>query len=166
MSDLGLLSYYLGIEVNQGPTVITLCQAAYTRKILEECGMASCNSTATPMENRLKLSKLSEKPTVDAKDYRSIVGALGYLLHTQPDLAFAVGYLRRYMEDPREDHFTTAKRVLRYIAGTQEHGLFYTRHEDGPAKLTGYNDADLAGDIDTHRSTSGVFFFLSSNPIS
>jgi hypothetical protein len=46
MSDLGLLSSYLGIEVNQGPADITLCQAAYRRKILEKCGMVLCKSTA------------------------------------------------------------------------------------------------------------------------
>jgi hypothetical protein len=166
MSDLGLLSYYLGIEVNQGPAGIALCQAAYTRKILEKCGLASCNPTATPMENRLKLSKSSTEPAVNATEYRSIIGALRYLLHTRPDLAFAVGYLSRFMEEPRDDHLAAVKRVLRYLAGTQEHGLFYTRHGDGPAKLAGYSDADLAGCVDTRRSTSGIIFFLGGNPIS
>jgi hypothetical protein len=75
MSDLGLLSSYLGIEVNQGPADITLCQATYRRKILEKCGMALCKSTAPPMENRLKLIKSSDEPMVNATEYRSIVSA-------------------------------------------------------------------------------------------
>src|SRR5664279_2371256 len=57
MSDLGLLSYYLGIEVHQMPGYTTLCQEAYARKILEEHGMDDCNPTQEPMEARLKLSK-------------------------------------------------------------------------------------------------------------
>jgi hypothetical protein len=57
MSDLGLLSYYLGIKVNQKPSLIRLGQAAYADKLLEKMGMSSCNSVSVPMESRLKLSK-------------------------------------------------------------------------------------------------------------
>jgi hypothetical protein len=69
------------------------------------------------------------------------------------------------MEDRRDDHLAAVKRILRYMAGTWDHGLQYTRREVGPPKLVGYNDADMAGDIDTRRSTSGVIFFLTGNPI-
>jgi hypothetical protein len=69
------------------------------------------------------------------------------------------------MEAPREDHLITVKRMLRYVAGTQGHGLHYTKHEDGEPKLIGYSDADMAGDIDTHKSTSDIIFFLGGNPI-
>jgi hypothetical protein len=62
MSDLGLLSYYLGIEVQQKPGVIKLCQEAYAMKILEKCGMEDYNLSQVPMEPRLKLSKRSEAP--------------------------------------------------------------------------------------------------------
>jgi hypothetical protein len=55
--------------------------------------------------------------------------------------------------------------VLRYIAGTLDHGLSYGRKEEGPARLVGYSDADMAGDIDGRRSTSGVIFFLGGNAI-
>jgi hypothetical protein len=57
MSDLGLLSYYMGIEVNQGDGEITLSQSSYAKKILESVGMMNCNSYATPMEAQLKLNK-------------------------------------------------------------------------------------------------------------
>jgi hypothetical protein len=117
------------------------------------------------MESRLKLSKLSTAEAVDATEYWSLIGALRYLLHTRPDLAFPVGYLSRFMEAPRSDHLAAVKRLLRYVAGTQGHGLYYTRHEDGEPKLVGYTDADLAGDVDTRKSTSGIIFFLSGNPI-
>jgi hypothetical protein len=57
MSDLGLLSYYLGIEVHQSDSEITLRQAAYAAKLLERSGLQECNPVQTPMESRLKLSK-------------------------------------------------------------------------------------------------------------
>jgi hypothetical protein len=66
MSDLGVLRYYLGIEVDQTPSGINLIQGAYALTILEKVGMAGCNSRQTPMENRLKLSKNSTEPLVDA----------------------------------------------------------------------------------------------------
>lgn len=50
MSDLGLLSYYLGIEVKQDEEGITLSQSGYAGKILEAAGMTNCNGCETPME--------------------------------------------------------------------------------------------------------------------
>jgi hypothetical protein len=91
--------------------------------------------------------------------------ALRYLLHTQPDMAFSVRYLSRFMEAPCEDHLIAVKWVLRYLAGTRGHGLHYARHTKGPPRLVGYSDADLGGGIDDRKSTSGIVFFLDGNPI-
>jgi hypothetical protein len=109
MSDLGLLSYYLGIEVHQGDTGITVRQAAYAGKLLERSGLQDCNPVLTPMESRLKLSKHSTTPIVDTTEYKQIIGGLRYLIHTQPDLAFVVGYLSRFMESPHEEHMVAVK---------------------------------------------------------
>ena len=61
------------------------------------------------MEERLKLTKASTAAKADATLYRSIVGGLRYLVHTRPDIAFAVGYVSRFMEDPKEDHWAVVK---------------------------------------------------------
>ncbi|CAA0839612.1 cysteine-rich RLK (RECEPTOR-like protein kinase) 8 [Striga hermonthica] len=127
MSDLGQLSYYLGIEVKQGRDSIILCQRAYAGKLLERSGMADCKSCATPMEERLKLMKASIVGKVDATLYRSIVGGLRYLVHTRPDIAFAVGYVSRFMEDPREDHWAAVKRLLRYVKETVDQGIIFPK---------------------------------------
>ena len=74
MSDLGLLTYYLGIEVEQGREAITLRQSSYAGKLLERSGMGECRACQTPMEEKIKLSKDSTAPLVDATSYRSIVG--------------------------------------------------------------------------------------------
>ena len=103
MSDLGALSYYLGIKVRQGKEALTLSQSLYASKLLKRSGMADCKLGVTPMEEQLKLTKASTAAKVDATLYRSIVGGLRYLVHTRPNIAFSVGYVSRFMEDPRED---------------------------------------------------------------
>jgi len=165
MSDLGLLRYYLGLEVTQSEEGITVCQSAYAAKILETAGLTGCKSSCTPMEPRLKLSKQSTSPAVDATHYRSIVGSLRYLVNSRPDLAYSVGYMSRFMENPTTEHLAAVKRILRYIAGTLGYGCSYQRRKKELPLLIGYSDSDLAGDIDTRRSTTGVLFFLGNNLI-
>jgi hypothetical protein len=123
MSDLGLLHYYLGIEVKQSASGISLGQGAYGLKILESSDMIGCNPCHVPMEAHLKLSKQSTHPLMDATAYQSIVESLRYLVNTHPGLAFVVGYMSHFLEEPREDHLTTMKKILRYVTGTCNWGL-------------------------------------------
>jgi hypothetical protein len=90
MSDLGLLSFYLGIEVHHGDSGITLRQTAYAKRVVELAGLTDCSPALTPMEERLKLSRDSTME-VDATQYRRLVGSLRYLAHTWSDF----GILRR-----------------------------------------------------------------------
>jgi hypothetical protein len=163
MSDLGLLSFYLGIEVQQRDDGITISQAAYAEKLLSKVSMSDCNSAAVPMEPRLKLSKTSTQEPTDASHYRSMVGGLRYLVNTRPDIAFAVGYVSRYMEAPTTEHYAAVKHLLRYIAGTRSYGCFYS--SSGDLHLKGYSDSDLAGDVDDRKSTTGVLFTLGGCPV-
>jgi hypothetical protein len=165
MSDLGLLTLYLGIEVCQAPGHITLKQSAFAAKVLEKAGMADCNAAHVPMEPRLKLSKRSTNPPIDVTLYRSIVGSLRYLVHTRPDISFAVGMVSRFMEAPTTEHLSAVKHLLRYIAGTIDTGCSFSSAPEG-AHLIGYSDADHAGDIDDRKSTTGTLFFFGNCPVS
>jgi hypothetical protein len=100
MSDMGLLSFYLGIEVHQGDSGITLRQTTYAKRVVELAGLTDCNLALTLMEERLKLSHDSTTEEVDATQYWRLVGSLYYLAHTRPDLAFSVGYVSRFMQLP------------------------------------------------------------------
>jgi hypothetical protein len=94
---------------------------------------------------------------VDAKLYRSIIDVMRYLTHTQSNIAFTVGYVNRFMEDSREDHWTAVKRLLRYIKGTAEQGIVFPKSGNKEALwLTIFSDADMVGDIDGWQSTLGV----------
>lgn len=79
------------------------------------------------MEPRLKLSKKSATPSLDQTAYKSIVGSLHYLVNTRPDLAYSVGYVSRFMEEPTTEHLAVVKRTLHYIAGTLNFGCYYTK---------------------------------------
>jgi hypothetical protein len=148
MTDLGLLRYHLGIEVRQSKEGISLSQGAYAAQILERNSMKECNPCQTPMEIRLKLSKMSTEPLVDATAYRSMVGSLRYLVNTRPDLAFAVGYVSWFLEEPHKDHMMAIKHILRYVKGTKNWGLWFGRKKEKEFGLIGYSDSDYAGDID------------------
>jgi hypothetical protein len=161
MSDIGLLSFYLGIEVHQGDFGITLRQTAYA-KLAE---LTDCNPALTPMEERLKLSHNSATEEVDATQYRRLVGSLRYLAHTRLDLAFSVNYVSRFMQRPMTEHQQAVKRIIRYVAWTLNHGLYYLRCP-GEAHFVGYSDSDHAGDIDTSKSTSRILFFFGKSLIS
>jgi hypothetical protein len=163
MSDLGLLSYYLGMEVQQKPGEITLCQSAYASKIVEQCGMKGCNPTDTPMEQRVKLVSGLKGTEMNVTMYRSIIGRLRYLVNTRPDIAYAVGLASRFMEAPTSEHWAAVKRIVRYISGTLDYGCKYVSGKNAGLKLLGYTDSDHGGDFVHRRSTTGMMFFLGPN---
>ena len=158
MSDLGLLTYYLGLEVKQSPDCITITQEAYAQRILKEAAMDDCNPTWIPMEFGLQLSKGQDEPEIDSTLYRRRIGCLRYLMHTRPDMAFSVGILSRYMHSPRTSHGNTLKRVLRYLKGTIGYGLSYKK--GGTKRLVGFSDSSHNTDPDDGRSTTGHLFCL------
>ena len=114
--------------------------------------MAKCHSTTTPVDTRAKLSATDGDPVEDASQYRSLAGALQYLMLTRPDIAYAVQQVCLFMHDPREPHLAMIKRILRYVKGTLSTGLHVST---GPVdSLTAYFDADWAGCPNSWRSTS------------
>jgi hypothetical protein len=96
MSDLGTLSYYPGIKVQQSRDGITIYQGAYAKKILDAAGLEESTPSRTSMEPRLQLSKTGDTPAVNSTNYRTVVGSLRYLVNTRPDLAYSVGYVIRF----------------------------------------------------------------------
>ncbi|KAG6486758.1 hypothetical protein ZIOFF_055337 [Zingiber officinale] len=165
MSDLGLLSYYLGIEVEHQKSRILLRQSTYAKKILSQFKMADCNATKHPIEPKTQLHKDLEGTPVDATEYRRVIGCLRYLLHTRPDLSYPVGMASRYMERPTTMHYKVVKQILRYLKGTIHFGLTYMK---GPQEISifGYSDSDLAGDLDGRKNTSGMTFYFNESLVS
>lgn len=101
---------------------------------------------------------------VDAKMYRSLVGRLLYATHTRPDISYAVGILSRFVSSPSKLHFDAGKRVLRYLRGTQNYGIWYSR--SSKCKLVGFSDSDWAGCAEDRKSTTGMIFNIRTGAVS
>ena len=104
MTDMGLMSYYLGMEVKQTENGIFVSQESYTKEVLKKFNMLDCNPVNTPMEGGLKLSKFDEGEKVDSTIFKSLVGSLRYLTNTRPDILYAVGAVCRFTEAPTSPH--------------------------------------------------------------
>ncbi|GJR70922.1 ribonuclease H-like domain, reverse transcriptase, RNA-dependent DNA polymerase [Tanacetum coccineum] len=164
MSDLGLLAYYLGIEVTQTNGDISIKQSAYASKILKEAGMIDCNETLIPMDPGTRLTKVTEGTMVNSTEYRSLIGCLRYLLHTRPDLSYSVGLLSRFMQEPREQHMKAIRQVLRYVKGTKDYGITY-KHNGGN-KIHGFSDSSYGVNTQEGKGTTGIIFYYGESPIS
>lgn len=158
MTDLGLMSYYLGVEVKQSDGGVFLSQKSYAEAILKEFKMEKCNSASTPVDCRNKLSKIDGEEKVNPTMFRRLVGKLRFLTCTRPDILYGVGVISRYMEDPTLSHMEAAKRILRYIKGTLDYGLFYSSQNN--FRLFGFSDSDWGGDVNDRKSTTGFVFFM------
>lgn len=163
MTDLGSLNYFLGISAQRNASGMFLSQSKFAKEILERAHMQNCNPCKTLVDTNSKLG-LDGDHVSDLTLYRSLAGALQYLTFTRPDLSYSVQRVCLYMHDPRDPHFTTLKRILRYLRGTTDHGL--QLHVSSTTQLTAYTDADWAGCPVTRRSTSGYCVFLGDNLLS
>ncbi|XP_017629107.1 uncharacterized mitochondrial protein AtMg00810-like [Gossypium arboreum] len=146
MSNMGLLHYFLGLEVHQAEDGIFISQRKYTNDLLSKFGMLNCKSATTPMNINEKLQQEDKGEMENAKRFRNLVGGLIYLTHTRPDIAFPVSVISRFMQQPSTVHYGAAKRVLRYIAGTLEYGIWYSKTSN--FRLCGFTDSDWASSLD------------------
>ena len=117
------------------------------------------------MTRGMKLLKNTEQSEmVNATLYQSAVGSLLYLSGwTRPDIAFSVSNVARFCSSPTKEHWTAVKRIFRYLKGTHNYGLLYSRND---GTMIGYLDADWAGDMNDRKSTSGYLFMMSGAAVS
>ncbi|GJS46215.1 retrovirus-related pol polyprotein from transposon TNT 1-94 [Tanacetum coccineum] len=163
-STLMILSLVLHTLVNQSPCGIFINQSKYVLEILKKYGMETCDPVGTPMEIKDKLDLDQNGSPVDATKYRSMIGALMYITSSRPDIVHATCLCARYQAKPTEKHLKEVKRIFRYLRGTVNMGLWYTK--DSGYELTGFSDADYAGCKDTFKSTSGGAQFLGEKLVS
>lgn len=159
-------NYFLGIEVKKETSGIFLSQEKYSRDILSRVGMLNCKESFTPLSASEKLSKHEGEllNSEDSSRYRSTVGALQYLTLTRPDLAFSVNKVCQFLHSPTTVHWSTVKRILRYVRYTLDVGLRIKRSSS--LLVSVFTDADWAGSVDDRRSTGGFAVFFGDNLIS
>lgn len=123
-------------------------------------GATSANVPADP-QTILNKADPGEQALINVP-YREAIGSLMFLvLVSRPDIAYAVNVASRYCDKHNQSYWSAVKRILKYLIGTLGYGILY---ESGGRKLNlelvGYSDADIAGDVDTRKSTTGYAFCI------
>ena len=116
------------------------------------------------MSSSAKLSRDATGVEVDPTLYRTMISSLLYLTTSRPDIAFSVGLCARFQAAPKESYLTAVKWIVRYINGTSDYGIWYSRALN--ECLARYSVVDSAGGIDDRKSTSGGYFYLRNNLVS
>eukprot|EP00286_Rhodomonas_abbreviata_P023936 CAMPEP_0181300748 /NCGR_PEP_ID=MMETSP1101-20121128/7054_1 /TAXON_ID=46948 /ORGANISM="Rhodomonas abbreviata, Strain Caron Lab Isolate" /LENGTH=1661 /DNA_ID=CAMNT_0023406003 /DNA_START=190 /DNA_END=5176 /DNA_ORIENTATION=- len=174
LSDQGELSWYLGVGIdhNLSTGVTTLSQEQFVETIIERFSMQGCKPVSTPAEphSHLLVSDCPATPDKDAvRKYQQIVGSLMYLsCFTRPDISYAVNQCAKFMSNPGPAHMLAAKRIIKYLAGTKDKRITYTRTNNAAEAnvFTCYADADHAGDPDSRRSVTGYVTTLNGGAVS
>ncbi|CAM8904112.1 unnamed protein product [Rhodiola kirilowii] len=164
MSMVGEMNHFLGLQVVQSKEGIFLTRAKYTRNLVKKFGLDKATHMRTPAATHVKITKDDAGASVDQTLYRSMIGGLLCLTASRPDICQVVGVCARYQADPKESHLFQVKWIIKYVSGTANYGLWYTRDTSGCT--VGYSDADCAGNIEDRKSTSGGCFFVGNNLVS
>jgi len=101
---------------------------------------------------------------VDSTKYRGLIGSLLYLTASRLDIQFGVCLCARFQSNPKESHFKAAKRILKYLKGTTNFGLWYPN--ESKIVLSGFSHSDYVGCKLDRKSTSGTCHLLGSSLIS
>ena len=153
---------FLGMEIKRSEENVKLTQEIFTQRILNIFEMNGSKPVDTPSVKCNEELDESEKTNYQ---YREAIGGLLYLsTKTRPDLAQAVGFGSRFVNNSTKRRVTEVKRIFRYLNGTREQGINYNSKYD-EREIVAYCDADYAGDPDTRRSTSGFVIFYCGGPI-
>ncbi|KAL5787036.1 hypothetical protein ACOSP7_003985 [Xanthoceras sorbifolium] len=172
MKDLGAAKQILGMRIKRDTKsgTLLLSQAEYIKKVLSRFNIQDAKPVSTPLGIHFRLSKEQSPKTEEERThmakvpYASAIGSLMYaMVCTRPDIAQAVGVVSRYMNNPGKIHWEAVKWILRYLRGTTNKTLCF---KGGDTTLTGYVDADLAGNVDIRKSTTGYVYTLGGTAVS
>lgn len=162
---MGLLHYFLGLEVSYLDQGIVLSQRKFCTELLQASGITAFKKATTPLPVNIKLhitdSPLYSNPT----HYRCLVGKLNFLTNTGPDLAFTVQTLSQFMQHPTEAHFHALTHTLNFLASTVGQGILLKGSNH--LQLHAYFDSDWGACLDTRRSVTGylLFFWIFPNKL-
>ena len=174
---LGFPTKYLGWTITRAINGdIRITQPEYVSTVLDTLGLAGANPRSTPCNHGQDVGPPTPADTLmdddHAEKYRKAVGELRWLADcTRPDIAFIVGKLAAAIATPTQRHWSILKQTARYLKGTDNLGLTYRTHANGPTSeinhglLTSYSDADFAADPTDRKSTSGAIHTLFGSTI-
>ena len=169
MTDLGLLSSFLGLQIDQrSDGSIEISQPGYTETIINRFNLASSPPLKTPLSREDQLWLLQEHDSIvhdKSLEIRQLIGSLLYLsMCTRPDITYAVAFLCRYADRCDKFVYSIGLKIVRYLVGNPTRSIRY--HTNPRSVITGWVDSSFADDINDRKSTSGYIFLLGPSPIS
>ncbi|KAJ9542321.1 hypothetical protein OSB04_028827 [Centaurea solstitialis] len=164
MSMMGELTFFLGLQIKQSEKGIFINQGKYVHEMLKKFDLTTCTPMKTPMAPPLSLDKDSKGKPVDVTLYRGMIGSLLYLTASRPYIMYSTCLCARYQAEPKESHLIVVKRIFRYLKGTPNLGLWYSK--DSGFDLTAYSDSDFAGCKIDRKSTTGGCHLLGGKLVS
>ncbi|WKA11357.1 hypothetical protein VitviT2T_028863 [Vitis vinifera] len=164
MSMMGELNFFLGLQIKQLKEGTFINQAKYIKDLLKRFNMEEAKVMKTPMSSSIKLDMDEKGKSIDSTMYRGMIGSLIYLTASRPDIMYSVCLCARFQSCPKESHLSAVKRILRYLKGTMNIGLWYPKGDN--FELIGFSDANFAGCRVERKSTSGTCHFLGHSLVS
>jgi hypothetical protein len=190
---------YLGMKYSQqfddeGHTTLSVDQSAYITKVVERFELQDCKkykAKQTPLPGGSNTNRVKQglgdyendeelKEWAEKYSYPMIMGSLIHaMVHTRPDIAYAVSLLSRATAKPELWHYKAAQHLILYLRETRDLGIVYDQkkmwaHEARVTAATEHKfdpyfeastDASFADDEETHRSTSGFVVWFAGAPI-
>ncbi|KAJ9547786.1 hypothetical protein OSB04_020329 [Centaurea solstitialis] len=153
MSMMGELTFFLGLQVRQRPNGLFINQEKYVQDLSKWFYLDGSKSVKTPMSTLFQLDADLSGKLVDLKNYRANIGSLLYLTTSRLDIVLST-----------DSHLAAAKRILKYLKGIPNFGLWYLK--DSGFELTTVTDFDHAGCKLNKKSTSGACEFLGNKLVS
>jgi hypothetical protein len=185
LTDDGTITTYLGLRYTQskdaeGMSVLKVDQTAYIDSMIERFELGDRQKytpCVTPLpslngksfEESLGQIRPEDTEWANKHGYACVIGSLIHaMVHTRPDIAYAVSILSRAMSNPEPYHWKGAAYVLRYLRETRELGIVHSqaemiKHKDSflmAAVDSSFADCDL-----TARSTSGYVIWFGGSPL-
>ena len=167
MTDLGLCSYYLSMEIqrNRAKRSVRITQSTYLKKVLVRFNMANSVfvSTSIIVDTQLKEESVNQATSNVVREYQSMVKSMMYvMIQTRSDICFVITILSRYNQNSNFKHIAAVKRVLRYLKGIIDHDIIYGTVNG----LERFIDADWASDSEIRRSLEVYVFLLYEGAVS
>jgi len=161
--DLGVLKYFLGIEMTTSHKWLFFNQRKYVLDLFCEVDMLECKPTKTPLDNKLQLT-LDEESFDQPQLYQKMVGKLIYLTITRSGLSHSVSIVSQFMHSLTAAHMMIVKWILRYLKCTIGRGILMQNHDH--TQILGYTDVDWAGNNLDRKFTTGYCIFVGENLVS